>query len=95
MTPSQRIRLTTLFAIIALSMCTLNHAGSAQITYQSSAAPSVPTNFTQQTRLTSGKTADNYANIGVDISGNTAVVASDDGVYVFVRSERPGHNKPY
>src|SRR6185369_16844498 len=87
MTPNQRIRLTTLFAIIALSfLCTLNYVGSAQINYEPNAAPLAPTNFLQQTRLTSGKTADEYASIGVDISGDTAVVASNDGVYVYVRS---------
>ena len=87
MTPKQRICFTTLFAITALSiLCTLNYGGSAQSTYEPNASPLAPTNFTQQTRLTSGKTADAYANIGVDISGNTAVVASNDGIYVYVRS---------
>src|SRR3982751_3122365 len=42
--------------------------------------------FAQQARLTSGNTGDNYANIGVGISGDTAVVGSDGGVYVYIRS---------
>ncbi|HJX93926.1 MAG TPA: Calx-beta domain-containing protein [Pyrinomonadaceae bacterium] len=87
MTPTQRLRLTTLFTIIALSfLCNLNYVSSAQITHDSNAAPLAPTNFTQQTRLTSGNVADSYASLGVGISGNTAVVASNDGVYVYVRS---------
>ena len=45
-----------------------------------------PSNFTQQTRRISGNNGDNYANTGVGISGNTAIVASDAGVYVYVRS---------
>jgi len=45
-----------------------------------------PSNFSQETRLASGKTNDNFANIGVGISGDTAIVGSDDGVNVYVRS---------
>src|SRR6059036_2617113 len=48
--------------------------------------PAAPGDFTQQARLVSGNAGDNYGNIGVGISGNTAVVSSTAGVYVYVRS---------
>ena len=46
-----------------------------------------PSNFTQQARVVSGGTSDDYANTGVAVSGNTAVVASGAGYYVYTRSQ--------
>ena len=46
-----------------------------------------PSNYTQQARLASGVASDGYAGTGVAISGDTAVVASGSGYYVYTRSQ--------
>ena len=45
-----------------------------------------PLDFTQQARLVTGVPSDDYANTGVAISSNMAVVASANGYFVYVRS---------
>ena len=51
------------------------------------AKAAAPSSFSQQARLVSGAASDDYANTGVGISGDTAVVASGSGFYIFTRSQ--------